>query len=236
MAKQNTPKETPAVIALVVTPATEISNKVDNTFEELSKVSIDGLVEETYNHKITQEDLTNNPDLVGTVEIGETVKIPVAEPGITPEEQAKLDQETEAKVIQDAKDAQELKDQEARDAQAKLDQEEQDKKDQEVKDAQAKLEKEIQDKKERDALLEKEEQNKKDLESKEYDGDPLLGEIKEIIEKHHNFSHLACGKFLKEELSKENLKDFYVEFIAEGDGTPELNRLVELLYDYLDIE
>ena len=44
----------------------------------------------------------------------------------------------------------------------------------------------------------------------------VINEIIKLLKLEHNYSHLSCGRYLKENIDKKNLELFYNEFISYG--------------------
>ena len=65
--------------------------------------------------------------------------------------------------------------------------------------------------------------------------DSLFNEICVLLEKSNRYSHLACGRFIKDELTPKTIKEFYMEFKNWGElSHPEDNVIMKKLYQYFE--
>ena len=65
--------------------------------------------------------------------------------------------------------------------------------------------------------------------------DSLFNEICVLLEKSNRYSHLACGRFIKDELTPKTIKEFYMEFKNWGElSHQEDNVIMKKLSQYFE--
>jgi len=160
---------------------------------------------------IVAESFEKITDIANNI-IDEKITVPVIEKTID-EAKEKAELEAKEKAELEAKEKAELEAKEKAELEAK------EKSELEAK-AKAELEAKAKAELEAKAKAELEAKAKAELEAKAKEETTeevdVINEIIKLLKLEHNYSHLSCGRYLKENIDKKNLELFYNEFISYG--------------------